>query len=144
MRKRVLIFDDERLFRVVLWDFFDRRNYEVLTFPEPGSCPLHVHPQCPCPDGMVCSDIVISDVNMFDKNGIDYIEELLKKGCKQKHFALMSGGFSDADRERGTRLGCGLFDKPLEMDALTKWVESVEKMISSERSLFDWACGGVA
>lgn len=78
------------------------------------------------------------------KNGIDYIEELLKKGCKQKHFALMSGGFSDADRERGTRLGCGLFEKLLEMDALAKWVESVEKIISAERRLFDWACGDVA
>lgn len=144
MRKRAVIFDDERLFRVFLWDFFDRRNYEVLTFPEPGVCPLHVHPQCPCPDGTVCSDVVISDVNMFGKNGIDYIEELMRKGCKQQHFALMSGCFSDADRERAARLGCGLFDKPLEIDALTTWVESVEKMISPERRLFDWSYGSVA
>jgi DNA-binding response OmpR family regulator len=139
MRKRAVIFDDEPLFRRALWIFFDQRNYEVLTFPEPGVCPLHVHQQCPCPEGTLCSDLVISDVNMFGKNGIDYIEELMKKGCRQQHLALMSGGFSDVDRERAAKLGCALFDKPLDMDALMAWVESVEKAISPERKLFDWA-----
>lgn len=139
MRKCVMIFHDERLFRTALWAFFDQRNYEVLAFPEPGLCPLHAHQQCPCPDGTSCSDLVISDVNMFGKNGIDYIEELMKKGCRQRHFALMSGGFTDADRERAAKLGCALFDKPLDMNALTTWVESVEKAVSPERRLFDWA-----
>ena len=138
MKKRVVIFDDERLFRMALWDFFDRRNYEVLAFPEPGVSPLHVRELCPCPDGTLCSDLVISDVNMFGRNGIDYIERLLNKGCKQQHVALMSGGFTDSDRERAARLGCALFDKPLDTEALTNWVESVESAISPERRLFDW------
>ena len=93
MRRRVVIFDDEPLIRRALWTFFDQRNYEVLSFPEPGVCPLSRHQQCPCPEGTFCSDLVISDVNMFGKNGIDYLEELMQKGCRQRHFALMSGGF---------------------------------------------------
>jgi len=139
VRRRVVIFDDEPLIRRALWIFFDQRNYEVLTFPEPSVCPLHVHQQCPCPEGTLCSDLVLSDVNMFGKNGIDYIEELMNKGCRQRHFALMSGGFSEVDQERAAKLGCALFGKPLHMGALTAWVESVEKAISPERKLFDWA-----
>lgn len=133
-----MIFDDEDLFRHVLWMFFDQRNYEVITFPYPNLCPLHVGLECPCPLGTSCSDIIISDVNMLGMNGIDFIEKLIEKGCKQKHFALMSGAFTDADRERASRLGCVVFEKPINMEALTAWVEAVEKSISIERVLFDW------
>ena len=48
---------------------------------------------------------------MSGKNGIDYIEQLLKKGCKQRHFALISGAFSDADIVRAAQMGCALFGK---------------------------------
>jgi len=101
-----VIFDDEGLFRRVLWIFFDERGYEVFTFPYPDLCPLHLALECPCPLGTSCSDIIISDVNMLGNNGIDFIEKLIKKGCKQRHFALMSGDFTNGDRDRAARLGC--------------------------------------
>ena len=138
MRKRAVIFDDDELIRSVLWLFFDRRNYEVFTFPYPNLCPLQVALECPCPLGTTCSDIVISDVNMQGRNGIDFVEKLIAKGCRQRHFALMSGAFTDADRARASRLGCALFDKPFDMKALTAWVEAAEKSIPAERVLFDW------
>jgi DNA-binding NarL/FixJ family response regulator len=89
MRRRAVIFDDNKFLRFYLWQFFDLRGYEVFTFPEPDLCPLHVVRECPCPKGTCCADLIISDVSMMGKNGIDYIEELVKKGCKQQHFALM-------------------------------------------------------
>jgi len=138
IRRRAVIFDDEDLFRKVLWMFFDQRGYEVLTFPYPDVCPLHVASECPCPLGTLCSDIIISDVNMLGKSGIDFIEKLMEKGCKQRHFALMSGAFTDADRARAALLACAVFEKPINMEALTAWVESVERSISAERVLFDW------
>ena len=139
MRRRALIFDDEETIRFVLWHFFDRRNYEVFTFPYPDVCPLHVAWECPCPKGTSCADLIISDVNMLKRNGIDFIEELMKKGCRQRRFALMSGAFTDADRARAARLGCVLFEKPLDMEDLRAWVDLVEESIPAERVLFDWA-----
>jgi len=139
VRKRAVIFDDEDAIRSLLWRFFDNREYEVFTFPYPDLCPLHVRSECPCPVGTSCSDIIISDVNMHGRNGIDFVEELMTKGCKHRHFALMSGAFTDADRARATHLGCTLFTKPLDMDALRVWVEVVEKSLRSERMLFNWA-----
>jgi len=138
VRKRAVIFDDEDLCRRVLWIFFDQRGYEVFTFPYPDLCPLHLALECPCPLGTSCSDIIISDVNMLGNNRIDFIEKLIEKGCKQRHFALMSGAFTDSDRERASRLGCAVFEKPVDMEALTAWIESVEKSIPAERVLFDW------
>lgn len=139
MRRRAVIFDDDYLIRFTLWDLFDRRGYEVFTFPEPDLCPLHAVLQCPCPVGTSCSDLIISDVNMHASNGIDYIQQLIEKGCRQRHFALMSGNFSERDMTRGSELGCKLFTKPLDLEQVKDWVAEVERLIPGERLLFDWA-----
>ena len=138
MRRRAVIFEDDALIRFALWKLFDDRGYEVLTFPEPGMCPLHVVRECPCPANTSCADLIISDVNMSGTNGIDFLEGLIQKGCKQRHFALMSGAFSDADLVRAARMGCALFSKPLEMEVLKTWVEAVEQSILPERQLYNW------
>jgi len=138
VRRRAVIFDDNDSIRRCMWNFFDQRGYEVFSFPEPGVCPLHVVRECPCPVDTSCSDLIISDVNMHGANGIDFLEGLIQKGCRQRRFALMSGDFSDADLIRASRLGCTLFDKPLDVAALTAWVEETERSIPLERKLFDW------
>jgi len=138
MRRRAVIFDDSDLIRRMLWYFFDQRGYEVFTFPEPGLCPLHLVHECPCPGVTRCADLIISDVNMMGANGIDYLERLIRKGCKQRHFALISGAFTDQDLERAAGIGCMLFTKPLNMDTIQIWVESVEQCVSPERVLYDW------
>jgi len=71
-------------------------------------------------------------------NGIDFIEQLIQKGCRQQHFALISGGFSEVDLARGSKLGCKLFSKPLDMEQLTAWAEDVERSIPLDRTLFNW------
>ena len=138
MKRRAVVFDDDALIRFTLWSLFDRRGYEVFTFPEPGLCPLHAVQKCPCPTDASCADVIISDVNMHAANGIDFLEQLLQKGCRQRHFALISGSFSDADLTRGSQLGCRLFSKPLDMEQITAWIEDLERSIPSERTLFDW------
>ena len=138
MRHRAVIFEDDALIRYALWKLFDGRGYEVLTFPEPGMCLLHVVQECPCPSDTSCSDLIISDVNMSGTNGIDFLEGLIQKGCRQRHIALMSGNFSGTDLSRASQLGCTLFSKPLEMARLTTWIEDTERSIPPERKLFDW------
>ena len=139
MRRRAVIFDDNDLIRFTLWHLFDQRGYEVFTFPEPGLCPLDVVQECPCPRNSSCADLIMSDVNMLGENGIDFIEELVEKGCKQRRFALMSATFSATDLARAEKLGCKLFTKPLQLADVVAWVEIVERTIPSERILYDWA-----
>lgn len=138
MRRRAVIFDDEEIIRFALWRFFDKRQYEVFTFPYPDLCPLHIANECPCPFDTSCSDLIISDINMLGRNGIALVEGLMHKGCRQNHFALISSSFTDADRARAVELGCVTFDKPLDMETLKAWVEEVEGAIPQNRVLFDW------
>ena len=139
MRRRSVIFDDNDLIRFTLRHLFDQRGYEVFTFPGPGLCPLHLAHECPCPEDSSCADLIISDVNMLGESGIEFIEKLLGKGCKQRRFALMSGTFSAADMARAEPLGCKLFTKPLRMTEVVAWVAEVERTIPAERILYDWA-----
>lgn len=59
---------------------------------------------------------------MLGANGI-YIERLIEKGCKQRHFAVM---FSDSDLERASKIGCLLFTKPREKDAMAAVADSLD------------------
>jgi DNA-binding response OmpR family regulator len=138
VRHRAVIFEDDALIRFTLWKLFDDRGYEVFTFPEPGMCPLHVVRECPCPADTSCSDLIISDVNMAGTNGIDFVEGLIQKGCKQRRIALMSANFSEADLARASRLGCTQFSKPLAIEALIAWIDETERTIPPERKLFNW------
>ena len=79
MRIRAVILDDEPVIRRMLWTLCDERGYEVFTFRDPCVCPLHTIRKCPCPDGTICADIIISDVTMLNVSGLDFIEDLLNK-----------------------------------------------------------------
>jgi len=138
MRPRALIFDDDPLIRQMLWGFFDRRGYEVFTFPDPGVCPLHTKNLCPCEAEASCTDIILSDLNMPCVKGLDFVEELLGKGCRCRNIALMSGDWSDHDIARARSLGCRLFTKPFSISEILDWLAQVEGTLLQSRKLSDW------
>ena len=135
---RVLIFDDSSGIRSLLWIFFDAKGYEVFTFPNPASCPISHKKTCPCPLEQSCSDIILSDVNMPIKKGIDFLKEQIQKGCKCKNMALMSGNFANEDIFRAEAMGLKLFKKPFRIEEIGKWVEERKKTIDPSRKLTDW------
>jgi len=138
MRLRAVIFDDEPAMRHVLWMLCDRRGYEVFTFPTPALCPLYAMHRCPCPPGTVCADLLLSDLNMPEVQGLDFVEGLLAKACVAPHIALMSAAWSEAARARAVRLGCRLFTKPFSSAEILAWFDTVESQVESTRALLDW------
>lgn len=137
-RYRAVILDDNSTIRKVLRSFFDSLGYEVFTFPDLGLCPLHVIHTCPCPPSARCADLIVSDLRMLDGSGVDFLEQLVRKGCRHPPLALMSGDFSGEDLARASRLGCMLFKKPLDMVQFATWVKEAEGLIPSTRALHDW------
>jgi DNA-binding response OmpR family regulator len=143
VRPRVVIFEDEEALRFALRTLFTQRGYEVFTYPDPGMCPLNAVGECPCPPTTTCADVIISDVQMPTTNGIDFIQQLLEKKCSHPHFALMSGDWTDAAKERAVQLGCKVLSKPFQFVELIEWLQQVERTLSPERRLFDWQHGCV-
>jgi len=135
MNYRAFIFDDMKEIRKILWKLFDNRGYEVFTFPDPASCPLSEEEVCPCSSEETCTDVILSDVNMPTKKGIDFLEEQIQKGCRCKHFALMSGVFTDGDVSKAKSLGIKIFKKPFKLKEVINWLDQIENDIDPKRKL---------
>jgi DNA-binding response OmpR family regulator len=137
MRLRALVFDDDPMIRTLLWEILDGRGYQVFTFPDPGLCPLYAARECACPTIGACTDVIISDLQMPNVKGLDFVEALRAKGCHCSAIALMSGEWSEDDRRRGRDIGCALFAKPFAIADLAEWLDTVESAVKPGRELVD-------
>ena len=138
MKIRAFVFDDDERVRSVLTAILKERGYEVYEFSEPRFCPLLLENSCPCPEGHTCGDIVISDLNMPTMSGLTFIENQRRHGCNVKHFALLSGAYSDEELRKAKKLGCQIFEKPIKMATLAAWLDQCERGIDPNRELWDW------
>ena len=118
--------------------FFDDRGYEVFTFPHPKSCGLVDIKTCSCPVSYACADLILTDLNMPFMKGLDFLEHQIKKGCRVRHMALMSGDIDAEVTERAKNLGIMIFEKPFTTKDLEDWIEIAEKDIPEQRRLFNW------
>jgi hypothetical protein len=73
--------------------------------------------------------------------GLEFVENQIKKGCKVKNVALISGAWSESDLEYTQRLGCQPFHKPFTIDEINEWLDECENKINPNRLLSDWFQG---
>jgi DNA-binding response OmpR family regulator len=119
----ILVVDDNPLVLHVMSAFFRRKGHTVMTYDAPLACPLYTAPACPCSPDAVCPDIIISDVDMPNVDGVSFVEAVFNKRCKCKHIALLSGkDLSDQNRKRASTMGTRFFTKPLDFDEFETWV----------------------
>jgi len=135
MKPRVLIFENNDILRSTLKQILDQRGYEVITFPDPAMCPVYDSVNHNCPLDHVCADIIISDVNMPTKSGLELIKDRKLNGCKIKYRALMSGDWTDSDLQNAQELGCRVFHKPFIFEEMLLWLDDCTERINSERKL---------
>jgi CheY-like chemotaxis protein len=135
LKPRVLIFEDNDIVRATLTSILDNLGYEVFSFSNPGMCPQYDSPSqdCLCDDS--CSDIIISDIHMPVENGIDFIENRLKRGCKIKYRALMSADWNDRDLRYAEKAGCKVFFKPFDVKELLIWLDACRKQLNQNSTL---------
>ena len=92
---------------------------------------------CQC-EFFVCSDIIVTDINMPNISGLDFIENQLNHGCKVNNFAVMSGAWTDKQAEKAKKLGLYIFKKPIDMKDFNNWLDDCEKRLDPKRKLADW------
>ena len=137
MKLRVLIFEDNDSLRTTLEHIFNELGYEVFAFSDPSMCPVFDSVHHNCPSDHACADIIISDLNLPNKSGLEYVKEQQEKGCKVKCQALMSGEWSDSDSQYAQELGCRVFHKPFNFEEMLLWLDDCGKRIAPERVLSD-------
>ena len=132
-RIRAFIFDDDAPIRSMLVGVLKQRSYEVLAFARATVCQT-----CPCSQGQVCADIIISDVSMPNLSGIQFVQHQKMVGCRNENILLISSTWSEENIRQARALGCYLLHKPFLFDDLTPWLDQCEKRIDPNRTLVDW------
>ena len=135
---RTILFEDSQEIRQLLEQFFKKRGHEVFTYEDPTRCPLqHAH-DCQCTENERCADIIITDLDMPNVSGLDFLDGQMSKGCKIQYIAIMSGAWPEASKGRAKGLGYAVFEKPFSLSALTKWLDKCEEHIDQSKVLSDW------
>jgi DNA-binding NtrC family response regulator len=119
-----IVVDDDDLIRTLLKRILERRRYTVTLYDKPGFCD-----ECRCEIVGKCADVIISDVEMSDGNGLKLAQQQAQKGCQVEHHALMSGAWTDEQIQKAEALGWKIFPKPFEIDDLNNWLQECEKSL---------------
>ena len=135
MKYRTVLCEDNENVREIFNYILQERGHEVFSYKDAGDCPLNSLIECICNLANPCTDIILSDVSMPLVNGLKFVENLKKKGCKVKNIALVSGYWKDSNISRAKKIGCTVFHKPLKPGVLIEWLKVCEKNIDPKRVL---------
>lgn len=133
---RIVLVDDDNDFRETLTDILRDIGNDVYAFDNPYICPLKMMPECRCKENEVCTDMIITDLQMPAIDGLQFVQIQKDKHCKCMHIILISGSITDEAELTAKNLGCKIFTKPLKLDYFLKWIKEVH--ISPNRELRDW------
>ena len=142
MKYRLIVLEDNDIIRSALGQFFESLGYEVYSFQDPSLCPLYGKQFCDCPLEHACSDVILSDINMLQVKGIDFVKDMRQKGCKVKNIAVMSGDWTTEAIEQAGKFDIKIFEKPFDLEALKDWLNKCEIGIDEDRKLSNWADSG--
>ena len=120
-RIRILIIDDEVLFREMLCQFLTQSGYEVIEAAD-GAEGLRLFMDMP-------ADLVISDVIMPGKEGIETLAEIKSQFPNAKIIIMSGGGWygTDIDFDMAEKLGAVTLEKPFDLQKLSRVIEKVLK-----------------
>ena len=118
---RVLLIDDEVQFRIMLCRFLENSGYEVVEAAD-GEEGLKLFLE-------KTADLVISDIIMPEKDGIETVLEIKRRFPKAKIIVVSGGGWygTDLDFDMAEKLGALTLKKPFELQELADAIQTLLK-----------------
>ncbi len=137
-KPRVILFEDDFHIRKIMELMASSNGHELFTYEDPSLCLLQQSHDCQCSEQEVCADIVITDIDMPHVLGLDFIEGQIKKGCKVKNFAILSGCWNDEYLKRAKSLDCTVFEKPSFLYKISEWIDKCFGESNQPVNLSNW------
>ncbi len=131
---RAIVLDDDAI-KALVSNILKARGYDVYASSGPFLSPLYLDSECPCLVGYTCTTVIITDNNMPNMTGLEFVEHQKRLGCKVQNTAAMSGRWSNEEMEHAKTLGCQVFNKPFKIDEVEKWLDECEKELDHKYKL---------
>jgi len=114
----------------------ENEGHEVLDFRDPSACSLFNDPTCTCPQSNPCADILITDMNMPNMTGLEFIRMQRARGCKAgpKNKLILSAHVSLPNINEVEMTGCPVMRKPFKPADFLNWIEESVGRIDPERA----------
>ncbi len=136
-KRRVIVFDDDRVVLSMMKYFFSLRGgYEVLLYQSPVICPIWDQDRS-CSNRLPCADILLVGHALPHMNGFDLLKAQKERGCRVpiKNKALLASTVDRIDARMVTDLGCAFFTKPINFPMVSAWLSKREQYIDLSQRL---------
>lgn len=136
---RVLIFDDAPAVRQLLELALVKQGFDVHVFEDPTYCPTHELDECFCDNNTTCTDIIITDVQMPNLNGMSFLKKQLEKGCQvnPQNVMVISGYLDEPTKQAIDCMGVASLRKPFMLSDIFKWLDECKQRIDLSIDLSD-------
>lgn len=123
---KIVVIDDDPVILKVVQKLLDRRGHTVLTYTSPLDCPLYEGNPCRFTTSESFPDIIITDYDMPQVNGIEFIQAVCRKGCNCANIAIITAkGVTESEMRRIARMGTRFFLKPIDSGELYAWLDRI-------------------
>ena len=134
-RLRVLLFEDNNMLRLTLYQLLREQRWEVLGYPDPEECPLRFAEKCTCNRAQLCADVIVTDLEMPHVDGFTFVHDLMETGCKVPFVAMFTACEDEARLAKARELGIAVFSKFRGLGPLLEWLHQVETRVDASRLL---------
>ncbi len=137
MKPRAIVIEDDNASRALVTMLLEQKGYEVLSFSDPTACPVYTDPETPCPHEDACGDFLLTDNQMPNMTGLDFVESQCRRGCKGmvSNKAIFSGTWNAGELGKAEELGCKVFRKPYDLKEVSDWLDEQLKTVPPDRKL---------
>ena len=132
IKLKALVLEDNKEHRDILCMILNSLDVEVESFEDPT---YFLKQRETCPVDTPYLDFILTDNDMPNMTGVDFLERLQEMNCKidSKGKAIMSGNFKNNDIERIEKLGSKIFHKPCSLDDISGWIEEIRSNLKLRR-----------
>lgn len=141
MTFRAIVIDDMMFCRTLLTDFLEERGYQVLSYPDITSCPFFPAHNFEHAKLTSYADFLLTDSRMPYMRVLDFLELQSQGKNKINIFgkAIFSAHWTKDELQRARQLECETFQKPYDLNKLSRWLDELERKIPVNRQLLDLA-----
>ena len=127
---KIMLIDDDELINKSMSNILEMENYEVETFTSAQKALHYLETMG------LCFDIIITDINMPDLDGMSFIKILKEKNWDSVELLVLTGYGSIENAVQAIKLGAaGFFEKQADPQLLLLEIEKIKKTIELRKRM---------